>query len=275
MSAFTNFLKKSKLLIGIVIVIVLGYLAYFYFYFSKITDNAYVVANVRPVATSVSGIVKDICVKNGQFVQKGQVLLQLDDTAYKNAYLIAKMDFMQQQKAYQEAQEKFENGKLSYKAYMLSQSKFAQAKARENIAKANLDATRPRALSDGIISNMFLAPGAPAEAYKPLFVIVDTSKWWVQANFKETDLGGVKVGQKANIRLRMYLGDKVYHGVVESVNWAVGRQQINQASYLQQIPSENQWLLLPQRFPVLIRIKDPDPHYPLHVGASAYVSLVS
>ena len=95
----------------------------------------------------------------------------------------------------------------------------------------------------------------------------------MQANFKETELGNVKIQDKVNIRLRMYSGQKVYHGNIVSVNWAVNRQTTNNDNKLQDIASENDWVLLPQRFPVLIKIEKPDPDFPLHVGASAYVKI--
>lgn len=40
---------------------------------------------------------------------------------------------------------------------------------------------------------------------------------------------------------------------------------------MQNVTNENQWVLLPQRMPVQIKIMDPDPKYPLRVGTSAYV----
>jgi multidrug resistance efflux pump len=149
-----------------------------------------------------------------------------------------------------------------------------QTAAALKTAQYDLSETKAYAQSDGIVSNLFLSEGSPVKALVPLFSFVDTSEWWVQANFKETDIPeGIRPGVKANIRLKMYLGDKVYKGVVTSINWAVSRQRLDEHSMMQSVPSENEWVLLPQRFPVMIKILDPDPKYPLNVGASAYVTL--
>lgn len=63
----------------------------------------------------------------------------------------------------------------------------------------------------------------------------------------------------------------MFHGVVISTNWAVGRQETQASSQLQKVARENEWVLLPQRFPVQIKILDLDPKFPLNVGASTYV----
>jgi multidrug resistance efflux pump len=44
---------------------------------------------------------------------------------------------------------------------------------------------------------------------------------------------------------------------------------------MQMVQNENQWVLLPQRLPVQIKVIDLDPKYPLRVGTSAYVYIKS
>ena len=149
----------------------------------------------------------------------------------------------------------------------------ANALLELSTAKYNLDHTTVYAQTDGTISNLFSSIGSPVTAQQPLFSFIDTSHWYVQANFKETDLGSVRSGDNSTVRLRMYLGDKIYQGKVVSTNWAVNRQQSNTRNQLQEIENENQWVLLAQRFPVLIEILNPDPNFPLHIGASAYVNI--
>ena len=146
-------------------------------------------------------------------------------------------------------------------------------KAKVNLAQYDLNHTVIYAETDGFIANMFVAVGTPVKALEPLFSFVDTDKWFVQANFDETNLSNVQIGDKATVRFRTYLGEKIYYGKVISINWAVNRQKTNQGNYLQEVENENQWVLLPQRFPVLIEVENNDPHYPLRVGASAYVEI--
>jgi len=95
-------------------------------------------------------------------------------------------------------------------------------------------------------------------------------EWWVNANFKETDLSRIKVGQNAKIRFDMYPG-LVFDGVVEGISEASG-------ATFSILPHENatgNWIKVAQRFTVQIRITDPVQHQnePLRVGASATVTV--
>lgn len=143
----------------------------------------------------------------------------------------------------------------------------AQLKA----ALLNLELTDVIAQENGIIQNLFFSIGAPITRNQPLFSLVDNENFYIQANFNETDLRHVRQGSRAYIFPRMYLGQKVFHGVVDSNYWSANRQKIDSRTQLQHVINENQWILLPQRLPVMIKIIDPDPDYPLRVGSSAYV----
>ncbi|KTD76504.1 multidrug resistance protein [Legionella waltersii] len=147
----------------------------------------------------------------------------------------------------------------------------ASLKAKQDNAKVNLDLTIVRAPGDGVIDNMYVSPNTPIERHKPVFSFIDTSNYYIQANFNETDLRYVRPGDKAYIILRMYYFDKVFHGIVVNSLWAAERQVTAPKSQIQVVSNQNEWLLLPQRFPIQIKILDPDPKYPLNPGSSAYV----
>lgn len=144
-------------------------------------------------------------------------------------------------------------------------------KAEMDNAKINLDLTTVVAPDDGIIDNMYLSVGTPVKIHEPLFSFIDTNNWWVQANFNETDLRYVRPGDKVTIILRMYYFDKIFHGEIVNTIWAADRQTTSSRTQQQKIVNENQWLMLPQRFPLQIKVLDYDPKYPLNPGASAYV----
>ena len=151
----------------------------------------------------------------------------------------------------------------------------ASLKAKKDNAKINLDLTVVKAPVDGVIDNMYLSPNTPIKIHEPVFSFIDTSNYYIQANFNETDLRNVRVGDKAYIILRMYYFDKVFHGIVMNTLWAVDRQKTAAKTQIQLVSNENEWLLLPQRFPIQIKITDPDPNYPLNPGASAYVYIAT
>jgi membrane fusion protein (multidrug efflux system) len=129
--------------------------------------------------------------------------------------------------------------------------------------------THVTAPGSGWVTNSNLRPGSIVQAGTPAFALIEDGHWWVDANFKETDLARIKPGQPATIRLDMYSGTKL-DGVVEAISAGSG------ASF-SVLPPENatgNWVKVTQRFPVRIRITGtPDPDKPLRVGASADVSI--
>lgn len=129
-----------------------------------------------------------------------------------------------------------------------------------------------RAMSDGYITNMSISPGGYYKPGEVLFGFVDTETWWVQANFKESELSEIRTGDKARIWLWQYPGHH-FEGVVEGIGWSAERRIFSKQTGLPMVEKENEWFLLPQRFPVQIRILDPLEGVPLHVGGSAYVEI--
>ncbi len=132
--------------------------------------------------------------------------------------------------------------------------------------------TTVTALSDGYVVNMTLSPGG---YYKPgdvLFAFIDSSEWYVQANFKESELSEITPGTRARIWLRQYPG-REYHGEVCAVGWGAERRLTAPHTGVADVKKENEWFMLPQRYPVQIKILDPDKNLHLHFGGSAYVEL--
>jgi membrane fusion protein, multidrug efflux system len=129
--------------------------------------------------------------------------------------------------------------------------------------------THVTAPAGGWVTNASLRPGAIVQAGTPAFAIVEDGDWWVDANFKETDLGRIKPGQKASIRLDMYPG-LTLDGVVESIS-------VGSGATFSVLPPENatgNWVKVTQRFPIRIKITSaPSPDKPLRLGSSATVTI--
>jgi len=142
--------------------------------------------------------------------------------------------------------------------------------AAAQLTKATHDRVKTHATApaDGLLSNVTLRPGATVQAGAPLFAIIEANRWWVDANFKETDVARIKVGQPATVRLDMYPGVN-FDGTVESISSGSG------ASF-SVLPPENasgNWVKVTQRFPVRISLANPPADKPLRVGASATVMI--
>jgi membrane fusion protein (multidrug efflux system) len=143
--------------------------------------------------------------------------------------------------------------------------------ASAQLDKATHDRVRTHvtAPGSGWVTNSNLRPGSIVQAGTPAFALIEDGHWWVDANFKETDVARIKPGQPATIRLDMY-PDTRLDGVVESISAGSG-------ATFSVLPPENatgNWVKVTQRFPIRIRITGtPDADKPLRVGASADVTI--
>lgn len=109
-----------------------------------------------------------------------------------------------------------------------------------------------------------VTPGATLMAVVPLDQV------WVDANFKETQLKTMRIGQPATITADLY-GDKVeYHGKVESLGIGTG-------SAFSLLPAQNatgNWIKVVQRLPVRIQLDEKDlKAHPLRIGLSMVVDV--
>ena len=151
-------------------------------------------------------------------------------------------------------------------------SRLRAAAAALRTAELELSFSRIVAPVSGWVSNLTLRDGAMVIAERPQFSIVDDHEWWVEANFKETDLNAMQPGQRARITIDMYPGLEL-HGAVESLGAGSG-------AVFSLLPPENatgNWVKVTQRFPVRVglapRHDDPRNLRPLRVGASATVTV--
>lgn len=144
----------------------------------------------------------------------------------------------------------------------------AAARIRKQQAELNLSRTEIRAPIDGrvtqtdrLIVGQFMISGLPA------LTIVRDGHSWVEANFKETDLDHIRVGQAAKITVDAY-SDMELNGHVESIGAGTG-------SEFSILPAQNatgNWVKVTQRVPVRIAI-DTAPKRKLIAGISARVSI--
>ncbi len=158
-------------------------------------------------------------------------------------------------------------------AYTQSYTRYKSALAQLNASRSALDSAITKtsyadiyAGGDGFITNLNLSEGQLVQPGENLFGLVDDSSWWVDANFKETQIEGIKVGQMAKVKLDIY--DHVYTGIVQSISRASG----NTFSILPAQNATGNWVKVTQRFTVVIKIED-DPKFPLRVGASTEVTV--
>lgn len=142
------------------------------------------------------------------------------------------------------------------------------AKATFAEAGLNLAYTEVFAPADGIVTKMKLRKGSIVNAHQPLFALVEDNNWWVEANFKETQLKRIREGQPADIEIDMYPGE-TFKGHVASLSAASG-------AAFSLLPPENasgNWVKVTQRFPIIIEFNALPEHLRLAVGSSSKVTV--
>jgi membrane fusion protein, multidrug efflux system len=138
-----------------------------------------------------------------------------------------------------------------------------QRQADLDNALLQLSYTTLTASGDGYISKKNVEPGQVVQPGQNLFAIVSTGDVWVTANFKETQMTDMKVGQPVEVEVDSYPGVK-FSGKVESISAATGAR-------FALLPPDNasgNFVKVVQRIPVRVALDKPDPQHPLRAGMS-------
>ena len=139
--------------------------------------------------------------------------------------------------------------------------------AERNLDQAELDLRYCDVVAeiDGVVTRREVNPGNNVVAGQGLMAVRSLTEIWVDANFKETQLAALRIGQPADIEVDMYGSRAHFKGRVSGVTMGTG-------STLALLPAENatgNFVKVVQRVPVRIEIEDYDPDkLPLFVGLS-------
>ncbi|HVF94166.1 MAG TPA: efflux RND transporter periplasmic adaptor subunit [Sphingomonas sp.] len=133
---------------------------------------------------------------------------------------------------------------------------------RAAIARAHMHVTAP---IDGVVAQRTVQLGQQVAAGMPLMAVVPLDRVWIDANFRETQLKDLRVGQPVTVTADMYGDDLVYHGRVVGVGAGSG----NAFALLPPQNASGNWIKIVQRVPVRIAIDARELRAnPLRVGLS-------
>lgn len=137
---------------------------------------------------------------------------------------------------------------VSVARYKQSQATVQQRKADLEQAQLNMGYTLLRASVDGIVSRKNAEPGMQVAAGQQIMALVPLDDVWVTANFKETQLKKMRVGQSVQIEVDTYGSSRKYRGHVDSIAAASGAK-------FSLLPPENatgNYVKVVQRVPVKV-----------------------
>ncbi|VEC00341.1 Macrolide-specific efflux protein macA precursor [Cedecea lapagei] len=323
--------RKRNFAIFLIILLLIGagcvawYMLYARYY--ETTDDAYVNGNQVTLTPQIGGTVTQVSVDEGDYVETGQPLVQLDpsDTEIAlqqaeanlantvrqvrglystadnyRAQVAAKQVALQTaQSDYARRQKIFATGAIAAEdlshyrdAVTSAQSDLAAAQQalRTNLAmvddtvidshpeiKSAVATLRQRFLDNarstivapvsGFVAKRAVQLGMRVDSGTTLLAIVPLDQVWVDANFKESQMQDMRLGQKVTLTADLYGDDVKYQGTIESLGIGTG-------SAFSLLPAQNasgNWIKIVQRLPVRIKL---DPHdmqkHPLRVGLSMF-----
>ena len=280
---FSQKSTRTKMILGIVLALVAAAGGYWYLQRNFVsTNNAYVGAHIVQISAQVSGPVTQVFVSDNQTVEKDTPLFKIDPTPFRLAVSRTGAQVQQRLAELKHARDNAKRTTSLVKQKYLSpqagddaatavktaQASYLEAKASYEQAKLDLDHTIVTAPVTGVVANLSLRPGTVVPASVAQFAIIGSDEYWVDANFKETELAEIRPEDHVEIHVDTY-PDHVFHGKVQSVSGGAG-------TAFSLLPPQNatgNWVKVTQRVPVRIMVTDPDPRYPLRVGTSAEVKV--
>ncbi|MFL5270758.1 MAG: HlyD family secretion protein [Anaeromyxobacteraceae bacterium] len=150
----------------------------------------------------------------------------------------------------------------------LAHARVKSAEAALELAKLQLSYARITAPADGIVSNLTAREGQLVQAGQPLAQLVPV-RTYVVANFKETQVGAMRPGQRAEIEIDAYSG-RTLEGRVESISGGTGAR----FSLLPPDNASGNFVKVVERVPVRIAWTKPPPDgLALRAGLSAGVTV--
>jgi len=207
-------------------------------------------------------------------VQQARVgVLQAEDQVASSQASIAQAEAQanQAKAALQSAQSAPAQVSVTTSTAASNQAKIAQAEAAVQEAELQLSYTQIRSPADGYVSEKAVEPGQLVQPGEDLMAVVPLNTTYVDANFKETQLSGIKAGEPAEITVDAYPG-KVFRGSVESISSATG-------ATFSLLPPENatgNFVKVVQRIPVRIKVdQTSDPQHLLRLGMSVNVTVTT
>lgn len=166
-------------------------------------------AQVSYIGFTISALVKEVAVKEGDMVQAGQTLVVLEtpdlefavvaaDAAFRSAQAEAEIQDANKVKVIKNGKTFFEN--LPHEVQLVAETKAQQAKAALEIAQANLVQATLVAPYDGTVVSINIIPGELAQVDQPVLTLANLNSLQIETtDLSERDIPHVQIGQAVNV----------------------------------------------------------------------------
>lgn len=247
------------------------------------TDDATVRANVVGIAPRVAGQILKLNVQDNQAVKEGDVLFEIDPDDYRLMLEKAKAELAALDQQIAQADSTLrrlepllpnhfttaENVDEARTKLTTLQAQREGALATINLEELHLSYCKVIAPFSGRVINLNISAGAHVTTGIPVFSLLDTSKWYVIANFREAEIRHMAPGSEAIVYLSSAPNQR-FRGRVQGIGWAVKPEGETDLPFgaVPIVKRELNWVRVAQRFPVRIEVENPDRDL-FRMGASA------
>jgi membrane fusion protein, multidrug efflux system len=279
-----KFHRKKRVIIPVGVTLVVAIMIVFYWYnylrgFVS-TDDAVIDSDAVTISSKILGRIVTLSAEEGDSVKAGQLLVQLDDSDLKaqEAQARAALEYVQQSVtvakiSLNRAKDDFDRASLQYNDHVITREQFDHARKTLEMAEAQqsvslsqvkasqaqlevietqLGNTRVVATAPGVVAKKWVVPGDIVQAGQPILTLYDLQDVWVTANFEETKLASIHVGDAVELSVDAF-PDLHLTGRVDLIGAAA-------ASQFSLIPPNNasgNFTKVTQRVPVKISFPNP------------------
>jgi membrane fusion protein (multidrug efflux system) len=277
--------KKSKrarryiIVVFILIIVAVIVFGYWYFFLRGVvsTDDAFIDANPVTVSSKIPGRIVMLAADDGDSVSQGELLVQLDDSdllaqkARAEATLhyvkanvpLAKVNLDKAQDDYNRAQIQFKGGVITQERfdhaskaleaakaqYEIAQDQVKSSQAELTVIETQLQNTRIQAPSPGVVAKKWVMPGDVVQPAQPIYTIYNLRDVWITANFEETKIRKIALGDSVSISVDAYPGRKFAGKVI-----LFGAAAASQFSLIPPNNASGNFTKVTQRVPVRISL---------------------
>lgn len=273
--------RKKHIVIPLAILLLLAGAGYWY-YVTNIrgfasTDDAFVDGFRVSVSAKMLGRIVELRADEGDSVHQGALLIRLDDADLKaqEAQSSAALDDAREATTFaavnvERAVDDFHRAEAQYKTRVIPQEQYEHAKsalaaaqaqqkmaltrvataqAQLKVVQTNLQNTQIVAPMNGIVAKRYALSGDVIQPGQPVLSVYDLSTVWVTANFEETKISSLRIGDPVEMTVDAY-PDLVLKGTVQQF----GASTASQYSLIPPNNASGNFTKVTQRVPVKIRI---------------------